>query len=118
MTERHIHPVSLLSYTKEELLQLLDKQGIITSDAVQELVEMDKRKQALEQHNYSIFQGTNGRWYTYLPDDTKKNGRKQIVKSTKEKVEDAVVEFYRKINEEQTMTFKKMFLHWVEIQKT
>lgn len=30
---------------------------------------------------------------------------------------DAVVEFYRKINEEQTMTFKKMFWHWVEIQR-
>lgn len=108
----------LVDISKEELLQLLEKQANIGSDAVQKLVKMDRRDKILEQHNKPIWAGSNGRWYTYLPDNTKKSGRKQIAKNTKEKVEDAIVEFYRKVNEEQTMTFKKMYFHWVEVQKS
>ncbi len=103
--------------SKEVLLQLLEDKFNIKEDAVQKLVEMDKRNKILEQHNKPIWQGSNGRWYTYVPDDTKKSGRKQVVKSSEEKLKDAIVEFYLKLNEVQTMTFKKMFLHWVEIQK-
>lgn len=118
MAERHIHPGNVLNCSAEELLQLLDKQGIIASDAVQALIIMDKRNKLLEQHKYSIKLGPDGRWHTYLPDNTKNNGRRQIAKSTKEKIEDAIVEFYQKLTEEQTMTYKKMFEHWLEVQRS
>lgn len=117
MAERHIRPGNVLNCSAEELLQLLDKQGIIASDAVQALIIMDKRNKLLEQHKYSIKLGSDGRWHTYLPDNTKNNGRRQIAKSTKEKIEDAVVEFYQKITEEQTMTYGKMFEHWIVIKR-
>ena len=32
-------------------------------------VEMNKRQELLEKHQYSIWQGSNGNWYTYLPDE-------------------------------------------------
>jgi len=110
----------LLDVTKEVLLQLLAEKANMDLDAVQATIKMDERNKILEQHKVTrpIWQGTNNRWYTYLPDDTNKRGRRQIAKCSKEKVEDAVVEFYRKINEEQTMTFKKMFEHWIVIQKS
>lgn len=109
---------TIKNYNAQEMLQYLITSGKIDLSNVQNEIEMEKRDKFIEQHKYPIWQGANARWYTYLPDDTKKNGRKQIAKSTKEKVEDAIVEFYLKINEEQIMTFKKMFFHWVEIQRS
>lgn len=75
------------------MLQYLITSGKIDLSSVRNEIEMDKRDKILEQHKYPIWKGSNPRWYTYLPDDTKKNGRKQIAKNTKEKVEDAIVEF-------------------------
>ena len=100
------------------MLQLLEEKDIISTDAVQRLIKMNKREKILEQHTKPIWQGSNGRWYTYLPDDTKKSGRRQVAKSSKDKVEDAIVDFYLQLAEEQTITFKKMFSHWVEVQKS
>lgn len=104
--------------SKEELLKLLEEEGIISSDAVQKLIKMDERNKILEQHKYSIKLGPDGRWHTYLPDNTKNNGRRQIAKSAKEKIEDAIVEFYQKLTEKQTMNYKKMFEHWIEVQRS
>ena len=42
----------------------------------------------------SIWQGKNGRWYTYLPDDTKTPNRKLIAKSTEEKLHVVIVTYY------------------------
>lgn len=104
--------------SKEELLQLLEEKDIIKSDAVQELIKMDKQEKILKQHDKPIWQGTNGRWYTYLPDDSKKSGRRQVAKSTEAKIKEAIIEFYTQLNEEQTITFKKMFYHWIEVQRS
>lgn len=101
----------------EELLQLLEKHDIITADAVQEIIEMENRKKILQQHKSEIWQGKNGRWYTYLPDSTKRSGRRQIAKSTREKLENTIVAFYSQLSAEQIMTFKKCFFHWIEVQK-
>jgi len=80
---------TIKNYDAQEMLQYLIMSGRIDLSNVQNEIEMDKRDKILEQHKYPIWQGSNARWYTYLLDDTKKNGRKQIAKSTKEKVEDA-----------------------------
>ena len=47
------------------------KNGIIDRTEVQKQIEMKKRSEILKNHPYSIWQGTNGKWYTYLPDKTK-----------------------------------------------
>ena len=31
-------------------------------------IETMKNQEILKQHHYAISQGSNGRWYTYLPD--------------------------------------------------
>ena len=46
----------------------------------------------LDNHPYQITQENNGRWRTYV--NMPEGGRKLIVKSTKEKVEEVVTDFY------------------------
>ena len=54
-------------------------------------IETMKNQEILNQHHYAISQGSNGRWYTYLPDANRPNGRRQIAKSSKEKIEKEVI---------------------------
>lgn len=54
--------------------------------------ETKKRKQILSSHPYPITQGKDGRYRSYVK--TEGGKRRQIAKSTYEKVEDAIVDFY------------------------
>lgn len=49
----------------------------------------------MEKHNEKIWQGSNGRWYTYVPSTTNKAKRRLIAKSSREKLLEAVLEFYQ-----------------------
>lgn len=55
-----------------ELLKYALEHGMINVSDVQEQIKMNKRKELLEKHPYSIWEGSDGNWYTYVPDDTKK----------------------------------------------
>lgn len=56
---------------------------------------MKKRYELLNNHPYRIWCGSNGKWYTYLPDEMK--GRILIKKSTKEDVENIVIKYQESI---------------------
>lgn len=107
-----------------ELLQIFDSEGTINSDDVQKIViNMLKKKEALKKHEYDIWQGNNGRWYTYLPDNTCKNGRRQIAKCSRGKIEEAIFELYlnnqeiaKKLNE--NVSFKDLYLDWMTNYKS
>jgi hypothetical protein len=57
-----------------DLLKYITENGMIDLSYVQEQIEMKKRKDLLKRHSYKIYQGKDGKWYTYLPDENK--GRK------------------------------------------
>lgn len=72
----------------------------------------NKQKQILDEHKYAIFQGKDGRWRTSVPDNTKKNNRRLIAKSTKEKLEKAIIDHYisQEINNERNIQLSEMSL--------
>ena len=82
--------------------------GIVDLSYVQEKYEMNKREEILKEHPYKIWEGKDGKWYTYLPDE--KKGRRLIKKSTKESVESEVVK-YRKA-ESENPTIEDIFTRW------
>ena len=49
---------------------------------VQDSMEAMKREELLKKHQYKIWQGKDGKWYTYLPDESKKDGRRLIKRTT------------------------------------
>ena len=67
--------------------------GIININDVQNCMEAMKRKELLEKHPYKIWQGKDGKWYTYLPDDNK--GRTLKKKTTLKAIEDDVIEYLK-----------------------
>lgn len=78
-----------------ELLNYAERNGIIDISKLKIDVEMSKREEYLKRHTYNIWQGKNGYWYTNLYDENSPSQRKKIKKSTREKLEDAIVEHYK-----------------------
>lgn len=72
------------SVNSESILRNLIKQGIINTSDVQNIMNMDKKAKVLKMHPYEISQGKgkDKRWFTYIVDDTKENGRRKVGKKT------------------------------------
>lgn len=93
-----------------ELLKYAIDSGMIDTALLQEKIEMQKREKLLNKHPYSIYQGSNDKtWYTYLPDS--ENKRKKIKASTKKKIEDKVVAYWK--TQEENPTIEEVFFEWV-----
>ena len=83
---------------------------MINFSDVQNSMEEMKRNQLLEKHPYKIWEGNDGKWRTYLPDDSKKDGRRMIKRNNLKDVENAVIK-YVKIQTENP-TVEDVFHEW------
>jgi len=92
----------------EELLKYAVANGMIDLSYVQEQIEMNKRKELLVKHPYKIWEGKNGKWYTYLPDE--KKGRVQKERKSQKDVEDLVISYWK--DQMENPTIIEMFNEW------
>ena len=104
------------------MLKFLSENNMINLDDVRNSMREQERQRLLVKHKYKIFQDVDGRWRTTVPDSTKKNKRRSIAKSTLEKLEDAIVEFYAAQEDEQYIventkdtvdSLRKLFPKWL-----
>ena len=58
-----------------EILKYAIDNGIINLFNIQTDIEMYKRQQYLRMHPYSIWEGKDKKWYTYLPDSERPRGK-------------------------------------------
>lgn len=58
--------------------------GIIDLSAIQDSIIMNERKKYLEKHIFSTWQENDDKYYTYLPDDNNKRGKRLLKRTTKE----------------------------------
>ena len=90
-----------------DLKYLIDS-GIIDVPNIQSILEMKKRQELLDNHPYKIWCGSNGKWYTYLPDEEK--GRILKKRNTKKDIEDVVIFYWNEtIN---SPTIEEVFNEW------
>lgn len=90
-----------------DLNYLIDSE-IINIPNIQSIIEMKKRQELLNNHPYKIWCGSNGKWYTYLPDEDK--GRILKKRSSKKDIEDIVIVYWDEaIN---SPTIKDIFYEW------
>ena len=89
-----------------DLLSFALKNGMLDLNTIQVLYT---EKILMEKHNEKIWQGSNGRWYTYVPSATNKAKRRLIAKSSKEKLLEAVLEFYNPKD-----TVESVFYEWLD----
>ena len=92
-------------------LKLALESGMISYAAIQEQIDMADSKKYLENHRFEIYQGRDGKWNTYVPDDSNKHKRKLIRKNTRKEVEDEVVQYYKKLEREPAVG--EIFRQWV-----
>ena len=83
------------------MLNYAIEHGMIDLSHIEDIIEMNKRKELLAKHTNPISQGKDGYWRTYLPD--KEKGRRQIKKRTKTDVEDAVISYWKSETENPTV---------------
>lgn len=107
--------------TDREILNFALESGIIDINTLQGEIAMNERKKYLERHKNKIWQSGNGKWNTYIDLPTE-NKRRRIKRSTKESLEDVIIEYYKK--EVHDITIKELFYEWIlrkleygEIQK-
>lgn len=76
-------------------LDILAQYGMINKSSVQNIRD-DMRKKAIKaRHPYEIYQGKNDkRWFTYVPDDTKKDGRRKIARKDEKALYEFLYDFY------------------------
>ena len=94
----------------DELLKYAIENDIINLSHIEEQVEMNKRKELLEKHPYKIWQGKNGKWYTYLPSND--NERKLIKRNKKSDIDNIIIDYWKKQSEKHT--FESLFYEWAE----
>ncbi len=96
----------------EELLKYAVANGMIDLSYVQEQIKMKKREDLLSKHPYKIYQGKDGKWYTYLPSD--ETGRKMVKRNSKGDIEEKVISYWKK--ETENPTLKELFERWINLK--
>ena len=81
----------------QEYLQAALDGGMIDIDTLQVAVEMAEKQKFLQMHDQKVWQASDGRWFTYLPEDGK---RGLIRRKDKKELEECIIKFYKeKMNE-------------------
>lgn len=100
--------------SSEHMLQYLQENGIINIDDVENAMKKSELERILKQHPYKITFSA-GRWQTFVKDDTQKSGRKKLAKSTEEKLNIALYEYYKKQEQQLShVTLKTLYPEWIE----
>lgn len=114
--------MSDISMSDAELLKFAIENGMINTALVQEKIEMQKRKEILEKHPYTIWKGKDEKWRTYIPDENK--GRKLVKRNTQEAIENYVIKYWESNSEEETkkriakdISLKKIFPDWLNYKQ-
>lgn len=98
------------SISEKELLNFIQDNGMIDLIRIKKQLDMQKKEKILQKHNYKIWQGSNEKWHTYIPDPVK--GRKLINRSTREDVEQAIIDDALRND-----SFKERFEIWIKRQE-
>lgn len=72
-------------------------------DEVLDNIETMSNQKILEQHPYAITENKDGRFSTYLTDETKPNNRRKVVKATRELLEKEIIKFYKEREKENSI---------------
>ena len=99
-------------FSDKELLQFAVDNGMIDCSTIQAQIEMNERRKYLEMHESKIWQSTDGKWYTFIPDATKERGKRLLKRKTKDELEDLIVGFYKDFEEPQTI--EKTYREWID----
>lgn len=86
----------------------VDRLNVEIGDIRREGDAMSQR--LLKDHPFKVWQGKDGKWYTHLPDDNKKEKRKLVKRNSREDLEIAIIEYWEAV--EDNPTLGEIFNEW------
>lgn len=92
-----------------ELLQYALEHGMINMSCIEEQIEMNKRRELLKNHPYSVWQGKDGNWYTHFLDDD--GNRVMRKRKNRSDIEDLICDYWRE--KEENPTISEIFEEWI-----
>lgn len=99
-----------------EALQYMKKCGKLDMVNVQKQADMIKRNEYLSKHPWKISEPKSDKfWRVYIPDKSKKSGRRQIKRTSRKEIEDAIIDYWKK--ESERIYFSDAFQEWKGIQE-
>ena len=104
-------------FSVEDILSTLIESNIVDADGVRLAMKKKQLALILSHHQYEIWEGADGRWKTYIPDEDRPEGRKQISRKSREDIEDLLYELYLKEDEEyirKHSTMESLYDEWAE----
>ena len=105
------------SCSQEELLHFVLGRANLSLDGVVSDYMKVRKEQILANHPYTIFESKDGRYRTYIKDPSMSSGRRMIVKSSRENLEDAIVEHYISMSDDlisANATLASLYPDWIE----
>ncbi|KAI4438893.1 Tyrosine recombinase XerC [Schaedlerella arabinosiphila] len=81
---------------------------MIDMSYIQEKINMSKRKEILNKHPYKIWEGNDGKWYTYIPNQEK--GRILKKRINKENLEEDIINYWK--SEQENPIIIEVFEEW------
>lgn len=84
------------TFSPQDVLAFLSRYDTIKLDDVYAAMNKQQREELLRTtHPYKIWQATDGRWRTYIADDTKPSKRKLVIKTSRTVLENFLIEYYQ-----------------------
>lgn len=122
MNDKKIESIDLTaaSPSAEEILSYLMKSGIVDLDGVEHEMNKKRREQILKNHPFTIYKGSDGRYRTYVSCEDNERGRKMIVKSSLDKLQDAIIDCYilnDETNRRKAATLESLFEDWIDYKE-
>ena len=118
------NPASEINVSADNLLNFAIENGMFNADDVLNAMNKKRKQEIIRNHKYKISQmkGKDGRWSTYVPDATKKNGRRFIAKTSYEDLIDYLCDYYESGEQEEkekrhSMTVADIYPDWIEYKK-
>ena len=96
-------------------LKYLHKGGIIDASDVEKYMSI--RKDTLKNHPYKIYH-SDGRWCTYIKDESTKRGSRQVTRKSKEDLEKYLLEYYLEDSKKNNVTLRKLKDEWLKYKAT
>ena len=108
--------IFVTNVSSEDIRQYLSEYGNIDLDNVRkQIAEMNFENYIRKTHSHSIWEGKDGRWHTYIYDETKPKKRRMVVRKAKQKM----LEFIQSLYEEDPtvtdiLTIRQLYPMWLE----
>ena len=96
-------------FDDKSILSFAESCGMVDLHLVEQLLEMNQRKEYLNNHPYQVWIGSDGKWATYLPDE-KTGKRVQRKRNSQKEIEDVIVNYWK--DKDNNPTIRQVFDEW------